>query len=117
MCTGALVLGAAGLLRGRRANTHWAVRERLAEYGVSPVAERVVRDGKYTTAAGVSAGIDLALALAEELAGRAVAQAIQLGIEYDPQPPLDAGSPTKAPAKVLEVVGRSMRAAEAASLA
>ncbi|MCC6995387.1 MAG: DJ-1/PfpI family protein [Deltaproteobacteria bacterium] len=114
VCTGALVLGAAGLLRGRRANTHWAVRERLAEYGVSPVAERVVRDGKYATAAGVSAGIDLALALAEELAGRAVAQAIQLGIEYDPAPHLDAGDPLRAPAEIRDAVLARVRGRDAA---
>jgi putative intracellular protease/amidase len=104
VCTGALLLAAAGLLKGRRATTHWAVRERLTEYGATPVAERVVRDGKYATAAGVSAGIDLALTLALELAGRPVAEAIQLGIEYDPAPPLDAGNETRAPALVREAV-------------
>lgn len=114
VCTGALVLGAAGLLRGRRANTHWAVRERLAEHGATPVAERVVRDGKYATAAGVSAGIDLALVLAEELAGRAVAQAIQLGIEYDPAPPLDAGDPLRAPAEIRDAVLARVRGRDAA---
>jgi transcriptional regulator GlxA family with amidase domain len=110
VCTGALVLGAAGVLRGRRANTHWAVRERLAEFGAIPTAERIVRDGKYATAAGVSAGIDLALALAMELAGEHIAAAIQLGIEYDPAPPLDAGSPEKAPPLVREAVLARMRA-------
>ncbi|HEY2029826.1 MAG TPA: DJ-1/PfpI family protein [Myxococcales bacterium] len=97
VCTGSFVLAAAGLLKGRRATSHWAVRERLAEYGALPVGERMVRDGKYATAAGVSAGIDLALALAVELCGREVAASIQLSIEYDPAPPLDAGSPDKAP--------------------
>ncbi len=114
VCTGALVLGAAGVLAGRRANTHWAVRPRLAEFGAIPVAERIVRDGKYASAAGVSAGIDLALALAAELCGREVAQAIQLGIEYDPAPPLDAGSPEKAPPAIREAVLARVRARDAA---
>jgi transcriptional regulator GlxA family with amidase domain len=104
VCTGSILLGAAGLLRGRRANTHWALRERLRGYGAIPVAERVVRDGKYASAAGVSAGIDLALQLAIELCGRSMAEAIQLSIEYDPAPPLDAGSPERAPAPIREAV-------------
>lgn len=95
VCTGALLLSAAGLLRDRRATTHWALRHRLREHGAEPVAERWVRDGKYATAAGVSAGIDLALALAEELCGAEVADRIQLGIEYDPHPPRDAGHPAR----------------------
>jgi len=114
VCTGALLLAAAGLLRGRHANTHWAVRDRLAEHGAVPVAERVVRDGKYATAAGVSAGIDLALALAVELAGRPVAEAIQLGIEYAPEPPLDAGDPERAPAAIRDLVLARVRGREAA---
>jgi transcriptional regulator GlxA family with amidase domain len=97
VCTGALLLGAAGLLRGRRANTHWAFRDRLAAYGAQVVPERVVRDGKYASAAGVSAGMDLALTLAVEQAGVEVASAIQLAIEYDPAPPLDAGDAARAP--------------------
>jgi putative intracellular protease/amidase len=113
VCTGALVLGAAGLLKGRKANTHWAVRERLAEHGAIPTAERIVRDGKYATAAGVSAGIDLALALAIELAGLEIAQAIQLGIEYDPAPPLDAGDPLKAPPAIRDAVLARVRARDA----
>jgi transcriptional regulator GlxA family with amidase domain len=101
VCTGSLVLAGAGLLSGRRATTHWSAKKRLAGLGVTVADERVVFDGKYVTAAGVSAGIDMALALAGVIAGDEVAQAIQLGIEYDPQPPYDAGSPDKAPAAVL----------------
>jgi transcriptional regulator GlxA family with amidase domain len=110
VCTGALVLGAAGLLAGKRATTHWASLGRLRELGAEPVSERVVEDGKVITAAGVSAGIDMALALAARIAGEEVAHAIQLGIEYDPQPPFDSGSPAKAHPKVIELV----RGAEAA---
>lgn len=113
VCTGALLLSAAGLLRGRRANTHWALRERLAEHGAIPVAERVVRDGKYATAAGVSAGIDLALQLAIELAGPETAAAIQLGIEYDPAPPLDAGDAARAEPRVREAVLGRVRSRDA----
>jgi transcriptional regulator GlxA family with amidase domain len=108
VCTGALVLGAAGILDGKRATTHWAFLDRLSELGAEPVTERVVEDGKVITAAGVSAGIDMALTLAARIAGDEVAQAIQLGIEYDPQPPFDAGSPSKASPEVIELV----RAAE-----
>jgi transcriptional regulator GlxA family with amidase domain len=104
VCTGALVLGAAGLLEGRRATTHWLALDELAKLGAEPVAERVVFDGKLVTAAGVSAGIDMALALVERIAGRRVAEAIQLGIEYDPQPPFDAGSPEKAPVEIVELL-------------
>ena len=107
VCTGALVLGAAGILDGKRATTHWAFLDRLAQLGAEPVAERVVEDGKVVTAAGVSAGIDMALTLAGRLAGDQVAQAIQLGIEYDPQPPFDTGSPTKASSELIELI-RSM---------
>jgi putative intracellular protease/amidase len=114
VCTGALVLGAAGLLAGRRANTHWAVRDRLASFGAIPTAARVVRDGKYASAAGVSAGIDLALTLAAELAGPEVAGAIQLGIEYDPDPPFAWGDPERAPAAVRDLVRARIEAAEAA---
>jgi transcriptional regulator GlxA family with amidase domain len=95
-CTGSLILASAGLLDGRRATTHWLAVDELAGFGAVPSDERVVFDGKYVTAAGVSAGIDMALALAAEVAGEATAKAIQLGIEYDPQPPFDAGSATKA---------------------
>ena len=111
VCTGALVLGAAGILDGKRATTHWAFLDRLSELGAEPVTERVVEDGKVMTAAGVSAGIDMALTLAARIAGEEVAQAIQLGIEYDPAPPFDAGSPFKASAEVIGMV----RAAERGS--
>jgi len=104
VCTGSLILAAAGLLEGRRATSHWLALDRLQEMGAEAVAERVVFDGKIVTGAGVSAGIDMALALAGKVAGDAVAQAIQLGIEYDPQPPFDAGSPSKAPAEVVEAL-------------
>jgi transcriptional regulator GlxA family with amidase domain len=104
VCTGSLVLGAAGLLTGRRATTHWLALEELAKLGAEPVAERVVFDGKLVTAAGVSAGIDMALTLVARIAGRQVAEGIQLGIEYDPQPPFDAGAPSKAPREVVELL-------------
>lgn len=101
VCTGSLILAAAGLLAGRRATSHWLAVDQLPALGVTPVGERVVYDGKYVTAAGVSSGIDMALSLAGRIAGRNVAQSIQLGIEYDPQPPYDAGSPDKAPEEVV----------------
>jgi putative intracellular protease/amidase len=104
VCTGSLILAAAGLLEGRRATTHWLAFEELRRLGAEPVHERVVFDGKLVTAAGVSAGIDMALALAAEIAGAQVAQAIQLGIEYDPQPPFDSGSPEKARAEIVEAL-------------
>jgi transcriptional regulator GlxA family with amidase domain len=111
VCTGALVLGAAGILRGCRATTHWADLDALAACGATAVSERWVFDGKRVTAAGVSAGFDMALALAARIAGDAVAQAIQLGIEYDPQPPFAAGSPRSAPPEVLAWVRSRMGAA------
>jgi transcriptional regulator GlxA family with amidase domain len=104
VCTGSLVLAAAGLLAGKRATTHWLAFEELARLGAVPVQERVVFEGKVVTGAGVSAGIDMALALAAEVAGAEVAQAIQLGIEYDPMPPFDAGSPAKAPEAIVEAL-------------
>jgi transcriptional regulator GlxA family with amidase domain len=104
VCTGSLVLGAAGLLDGKRATTHWAYLDRLAELGATPVSERVVEDGKLITAAGVSAGIDMALTLASRIAGEDVAKAIQLGIEYDPAPPFDSGSPAKAAPELVEML-------------
>jgi len=117
VCTGSFVLAAAGLLKGRRATSHWAMRERLAEYGAIPVGERMVRDGKYATAAGVSAGIDLALSLAVELCGPDVAAGIQLSIEYDPAPPLDAGSPEKAPKTVRDALYERYQAKDRAARA
>lgn len=102
VCTGALLLGAAGLLDGRPATTHWSAYADLAGFGAHPTEQRVVVDGKYVTGAGVSAGIDMALTLAAEIAGPTVAQSIQLGIEYDPQPPFDAGAPSKAPDEVMQ---------------
>jgi len=101
VCTGALVLGAAGLLRGKRATTHWAALEGLRKHGATPTTARIVEDGKIITAAGVSAGIDMALALAARLADRVTAQGLQLAIEYDPQPPFDSGSPAKATMEIL----------------
>jgi transcriptional regulator GlxA family with amidase domain len=106
VCTGSLVLAAAGILEGKRATSHWAYRDRLSEFGAEPVADRVVTDGKVITAAGVSAGIDMALHLAREVAGEEVGQAIQLGIEYDPSPPFDSGSPAKATPALVELVRR-----------
>lgn len=100
VCTGALLLGAAGVLEGRRATTHWYSHAELASYGAIPTDERVVFDGKVVTAAGVSAGIDMALMLTERIAGLQYAQATQLDMEYDPQPPFDAGHPRSAPAEV-----------------
>jgi transcriptional regulator GlxA family with amidase domain len=104
VCTGSLILAAAGLLEGRHATSHWLALERLRELGALPSEERVVYDGKLVTAAGVSAGIDMGLSLAGRIAGDTVAQAIQLGIEYDPQPPYDSGAPAKAPADVVELL-------------
>src|SRR4051812_30227183 len=102
VCTGSLVLAAAGLLEGKRATSHWVELETLRQYGAEPTGERVVQQGKVITAAGVSAGIDMALTLAAHIAGEDVAKAIQLGIEYDPQPPFDCGSVDKAPAELVE---------------
>jgi transcriptional regulator GlxA family with amidase domain len=104
VCTGSLLLGAAGLLEGKRATSHWLALDELTALGGEAVSERVVFDGKIVTAAGVSAGIDMALALTSRAAGEEVAQAIQLGIEYDPQPPFRAGSPETAPAEIVELL-------------
>jgi putative intracellular protease/amidase len=110
VCTGALVLGAAGLLDGLEATTHWMSRPLLADLGARAVDRRVVEQGKIVTAAGVSAGIDMALTLADRIAGPEVAQAIQLGIEYDPQPPFDSGTPEKAPREIVDIVAAIERA-------
>jgi cyclohexyl-isocyanide hydratase len=108
VCTGALVLGAAGLLRGRRAATHWEWRDLLAPFGATADSARVVRDGNVITGGGVTAGIDFALTVVAELAGPETAQAIQLQIEYAPAPPFDSGSPESAPPEVLaRVRGRN----------
>ncbi|GGP64725.1 MULTISPECIES: DJ-1/PfpI family protein [Streptomyces] len=102
VCTGSLLLAAAGLLKGRRATSHWLALEVLKEFGVEPTGERVVLDGKYVTAAGVSSGIDMGLTLLGRIAGDDVARSVQLLTEYDPQPPYDSGSPRKAPAVLVE---------------
>lgn len=102
VCTGSLILGAAGLLRGRRAACHWAWRDLLALFGATPDEARVVRDGDVITGGGVTAGIDFALTLAAELADPQTAQQIQLSLEYAPAPPFDAGRPETAPAAVRE---------------
>jgi len=104
VCTGSLLLAAAGILDGIEATTHWLAMDILREYGAVPVSRRVVRQGKVMTAAGVSAGIDMALTLAAEIAGKELAQAIQLGIEYDPEPPFAGGSPASAPPEIVTLV-------------
>lgn len=109
VCTGSLILGATGILKGLEATTHWSQLERLREYGATPSSRRVVVQGKVITGAGVSAGIDMGLQLLQRCAGDEAAQAIQLAIEYDPMPPFDSGSPQKASAPVLELVQNIMR--------
>jgi transcriptional regulator GlxA family with amidase domain len=104
VCTGSLILAAAGLLKGRKATSHWLALDQLPAFDVEPAEQRVVFDGKYVTAAGVSSGIDMALALADKFAGEVAAQAIQLGLEYDPQPPYDAGAPAKAPEQLVSMM-------------
>jgi transcriptional regulator GlxA family with amidase domain len=104
VCTGSLILGCAGILDGLDATTHWTAYEQLAALGARPTGKRVVEQGKVITAAGVSSGIDMALRLVQLELGDVASQAIQLGIEYDPQPPFDSGSPTKAPPEVVELV-------------
>ena len=113
VCTGSLLLAAAGILDGVDATTHWMVRDLLGELGANPVTDRVVERGKVVTAAGVSSGIDMALVLADRIAGAEVSQAIQLAIEYDPQPPYDSGSPEKAPREIVELVSAVMGQMEA----
>ena len=104
VCTGSLLLAAAGLLDGRRATSHWLALDQLKQFGAEPAQERVVFDGKYVTAAGVSAGIDMGLTLLGRIAGDEHAQAVQLATEYDPQPPYDAGSPRKAPGHLVDTL-------------
>ncbi|HEU4707445.1 MAG TPA: DJ-1/PfpI family protein [Solirubrobacterales bacterium] len=106
VCTGSLLLGAAGLLQGKRATTNWVVLDALRQFGAEPVGGRFVEDGKIVTAAGVTAGIDMALHLVAREVGPEVAQAVQLGIEYDPDPPFDSGSPEKAAPEIVELVRR-----------
>lgn len=101
VCTGSLLLASAGLLEGRRATSHWLYLDHLAPFGAEPTGERVVFDGKYVTAAGVSSGLDMGLGLLGRIAGDQYAQTVQLMCEYDPQPPYDAGSPDKAPAEIV----------------
>lgn len=110
VCTGSLVLAAAGLLRGRRATSHWLALDILTGFDAIATGERVVFDGKYVTAAGVSAGIDMGLSLAGRIAGEEFAQTLQLMTEYDPQPPFDAGSPEKAPAAIVHRMREQRRA-------
>jgi putative intracellular protease/amidase len=107
VCTGALLLGAAGILNGLEATSHWLTLQTLAELGARPVERRVVEQGKVITAAGVSAGIDMALTLTARIAGDELAEAIQLGIEYDPAPPFDSGSPRTARPETVELVRRA----------
>jgi cyclohexyl-isocyanide hydratase len=109
VCTGAFVLGAAGLLVGKRATTHWGVLEFLRLFGATPLAERVVIDGNLITGGGVTAGIDFGLTLAADLVGTEKAQAIQLAMEYDPRPPFAAGSPQTAPAELVQSYLASMK--------
>lgn len=114
VCTGSLILAAAGLLEGAPATTHWLERDLLAELGAKPVPDRIVEHGKVITAAGVSAGIDMGLRLIQRIYGDEAAQAVQLGIEYDPQPPFDSGAPEKADPNIVEAV-RTVAAARSAA--
>ena len=111
VCTGSLILGAAGLLKGYRATSHWAWRDYLKLFGAEPAAERVVFDRNRVTGGGVTAGIDFALALTAAIRGDDYARAVQLGLEYDPHPPFDSGSPDKAGVALVSVHERSNRLA------
>lgn len=115
VCTGALALAAAGVLQGLKATTHWLAHDMLKQFGATPIRERVVRDGKVFTAAGVSSGIDMALTLVAEEFGTEAAQLTQLLIEYDPQPPFNAGSPDKAPAMIVNEAREAFIKLQAAS--
>ena len=110
VCTGALLLGVAGILKGHKATTHWVRLPCLEDFDAKPQEERVVIDGKIVTSAGVSAGIDMALTLVNLIAGETTAKAIQLAIEYDPAPPFDSGSPDKASEEIFEMVVRKVEA-------
>lgn len=116
VCTGAFILGAAGLLKGRRATTHWAFTELLPLVGATHEKGRVVKDGNVITAGGVTSGIDFALSIAADIAGTAVAQSIQLSIEYDPQPPFTAGSPETAPPHIVARLRERLRERLAAAV-
>jgi transcriptional regulator GlxA family with amidase domain len=104
VCTGSLVLGAAGLLEGKRATSHWLYIDRLREYGAEPVSERIVEDGRLLTAGGVTSGIDMALHLVGRELGEEAAQAIQLALQYDPEPPFQSGTPETAPKPIVDAV-------------
>jgi cyclohexyl-isocyanide hydratase len=116
VCNGSLVLGAAGLLEGRRSACHWSQRERLIDYGAIPDAARVIRDGRFISGGGVTAGLDFALTCAAEIAGSTIAQAIQLLIEYAPEPPFDSGRPERASPEVMHALG-SLQVQQAAASA
>lgn len=109
VCTGSLILGAAGVLKGLHATSHWAVIDRLSKWGAIPTKSRVVEEGKVITAAGVSAGIDMGLMLAAKISGQDVAERLQLGIEYDPDPPFDVGSPDKARPETIELLRKRFK--------
>jgi cyclohexyl-isocyanide hydratase len=113
ICTGSLLLAAAGLLRGRRAGAHWQARDLLAQFGVTPSDERVTVDGKYYTSGGVTSGIDVALRVVADLEGEAVARKIQLAIEYDPHPPFPGGTPVTSPQEIVQAVLADSRARRA----
>jgi transcriptional regulator GlxA family with amidase domain len=115
VCTGSLLLGAAGILDGLRATSHWLELETLRQYGAEPTGQRVVQQGKVITAAGVSSGIDMALTLAARIVGEEAAKAIQLVLEYDPQPPFDCGSVQKSDPAAVEVIRAAVAAREAQS--
>lgn len=108
VCTGSLVLGAAGLLKGRRATTHWNAHDMLSRFGAIPVDGRVVRDGNLITAGGVTSGIDFGLTVLAELFGEVEAQTVQLAMEYAPAPPFSAGTPQEAPAEVLALARKRL---------